>query len=208
MARHNRLCVIAALLSVLTACGARHGAASQITPPDDYTTTTDPTTTSRTSPSSPPPPSPPNVSESSSPNQDNRCTSAALAGSVESMDAAAGTRYVTLIVRNKSNQTCTLWGFGGLTLLDIKKQPLPTTANRDLDPQPALVTLGPGKEAGKLLHWAVNAAGDEPADGPCETAAASINVLPPDETTPLRVDYQFGPVCDHGKLSTSAYFPR
>lgn len=205
MARHNRLCVIAALiLMALTACGARQGAGSQPTPPIPLTTTTD---TTAASPSSPPPSSP-TAGESSPPNQDNRCTSSALAGSVESMDAAAGTRYVTLVVRNISKQKCTLWGFGGLVLLNLKKQPMPTNTARDLDPQPSLVTLDPGKEAGKLLHWTVTAAGDEPPKGPCQPAATSINVQPPDEDAPFRVDYEFGAVCDHGKLSTSAYFAR
>jgi len=195
--------VIAALTSlVLCACGDRQGAGSQPSPFDPSTTTTD-TPSSRTAP-----PSSPTGGESSPPNQDNRCTSPSLAGSVESMDAAAGTRYVTLVVRNTGKQTCTLWGFGGLELLDTKRQPIPTNAERSLDPPPSLVTLAPGKEAGKLVHWTVTASGDEPASGPCQPQATSINVLPPDETTPFTVNYEFGSVCDHGKLSTSAYFAR
>lgn len=205
MARHNRLSVTAALsLLVLSACGARQGAASQptpTTPTERLTTTSDATT-----PSSPP--ASPTGGESSPPNQDNPCLSDALSGTVESMDAAAGTRYVTLVVRNKSKVACTLWGYGGLELVNITKEGIPTNVVRTLDPAPTLVTLAPGKEAGKILHWTVVATGDEPAEGPCQPAAAGIDVTPPDATTPFLVEYQFGAVCDHGKLETSAYFAR
>lgn len=201
MARHNRLCVIVALILLGTsACGARQNAASEPTP-----TTRSTTSTTQTSSSAAPPPA---TGEASPPNQDNRCTAELLSGSVESMDAAAGNRSAILVVKNKSQQTCTLWGFGGLELLDTTKQPIPTNPERTLDPVPTLVTLRPGSEAGKLMHWTVVATGDEPATGACQPSASALNVLPPDETAPLQVDYAFGPVCDHGKIETSAYYPR
>jgi Protein of unknown function (DUF4232) len=131
-----------------------------------------------------------------------------LTGNVEAMEAAAGNRYVTLVVRNKSKQTCSLYGFGGLELASDTKAPIPTNATRTLDPAPTLVTLEPGDEAGKILHWSVVATGDEPAGGPCQPLAAWINVMPPDKTVPFMIEYAFGAVCDHGKIDTSAYFPR
>lgn len=131
-----------------------------------------------------------------------------LTGTVEPQNAAAGNRYVTLVVRNKSQQTCTLWGYGSLDLLDASKNVLPTQAERTLGPVPTLVRLRPGAAAGKILHWGVVATGNEPADGPCQPPASSINVIPPDETIPFEVDFEFGPVCDSGRIETSAYFPR
>lgn len=132
-----------------------------------------------------------------------------LSGHVEAMDAAAGNRYVTLVVTNISKQTCTLWGYGGLELVNVaRSEPVPTDAQRSLDPAPSLVTLAPAAEAGKIVHWTVVATGDEPASGPCHPPATGVNVSPPDETAPFLVDYQFGSVCDHGKLDTSAYFAR
>jgi hypothetical protein len=207
VARHNRLCVTAALsLLVLSACGARTGAASQPTPTERLTTTSESTSTTPSTPSSSP--SSPAGGEVSPPNQDNPCLSDALAGSVETMDSAAGNRYVTLVVRNTSQETCTIWGYGSLQLVNVAEQDVPTTAERTLEPGPSLVTLGPGKEAGKIVHWTVLATGDEPAAGPCEPPATAVNVSPPDDTTPFLVEYQFGSVCDHGKLDTSAYFAR
>ncbi|MFL6123674.1 DUF4232 domain-containing protein [Actinophytocola sp.] len=178
-----------------TACGARQNAASEPPP------TTQPTSTSQTS-------SPAIGGESAPPSQDNPCTTDLLTGSVQSMGADAGNRSAILVVTNKSRQTCTLWGFGSLQLLTATKQPIPTNAERDLEPVPTLVRLKPGGEAGKLLHWTVVATGDEPTTGPCQPAAASVDVSPPDQTVPFRVDYTFGSVCDHGRLETSAYYPR
>lgn len=198
MARHSKLCVtVVLLLSMISACGARQNAGSQPTLTTRSTTTT-------TSSSTPPAPG----ANSATSNQDNRCTADLLAGFVEPMDAAAGQRSVVLVVKNTSQLTCTLSGFGGLEMLSATKQPIPTNAQRTLEPVPSLVTLNPGAEAGKLLQWTVVATGDEPTTGPCQPSAASINVLPPDETTPFVVDYELGSVCDKGKIDTSAYFAR
>jgi hypothetical protein len=124
------------------------------------------------------------------------------------MDAAAGKRSVVLVVKNTSQQPCTLSGFGGLELLTATKQPIPTNAERTLEPAPTLVTLSPGGEAGKILQWTVVATGDEPTTGPCQPLASSVNVLPPDQSAPFEVDYELGSVCNQGRIDTSAYFPR
>ncbi|HYQ63192.1 MAG TPA: DUF4232 domain-containing protein [Actinophytocola sp.] len=196
MARHDRLCVIAALvLTATSACGAGQNAASEPTPTLSPTTSTS---------SSPPPPTS-GVAAPSGPVTN--CTADLLTGSVETMGAAAGHRSVVLVVTNKSNRTCTIKGFGGLQLLTATREQIPTNAERNLDPVPTLIRLNPGGEAGKRLHWTVVATGDEPTTGPCQPVASAINVLPPDETAPFEVDYEFGSVCDHGKLETSAYYP-
>lgn len=198
MARRYRLSVTVALLSVLTACGARQEVASQ-PPPTSRPSTTTPTT------SLPPPPT---GGETSPPNQENRCTAAFLSGTVETTDSGAGSRSITLVVRNTSQQACTLWGFGGLEMLDATKQSIPTNAERNLGPGPTLVTLTPNATAGKLMRWSVVATGDEPTTGPCQQPATSINVTPPDETEAFEVNYELGPVCANGRIETSAYFAR
>jgi hypothetical protein len=197
VARHSRLSVLtAALLLVLTACGARQGAASQPLPITSPTSSTTTTTT----------PSAPAGSATSGAGQDIRCTAALLAGSVETNEADPGSRYVTLVVRNTSKETCTLKGFGGLEMLSDTKEPIPTNAERNLSPAPTVVTLAPGATAGKFLRWSVVATGDEPTTGPCQPQAASINVTPPDETEAFEVNYALGAVCANGRLETSAYF--
>lgn len=201
MARQDRLCAIAILAMVLVSgCGARTNAAGE-SPRLTGTTTQSPPSTSSSVP-------PPRLTGDSSaaPDQDNPCTAEMLTGSVEPKESEAGSRHVLLVVRNKSQQTCSLWGYGQLDLLDIDKNSLPTNAERNLKPESALVLLDPGASAAKTLRWSVVAAEDEPADGKCATAASSIRVIPPDENAPFEVAFEFGPVCDHGRLETSAYY--
>lgn len=206
MARQNRLCAVAVLAIVVSSgCGARPDAAGEPAGSARLTVTTTqspkPTTSSVTAPPGP-------DGESSPPGQENPCTAEMLSGTVEPQDAGAGARYATLVVRNKSQQLCTLWGYGGLDLFDAAREVLPTQAERTLSPVPTLVRLRPGAAAGKTLHWTVVATGDEPTDGLCQPSASGINVIPPDEEAPLAVIFEFGSVCDHGRIETSAYFPR
>jgi hypothetical protein len=45
-----------------------------------------------------------------------------------SEQAAAGTIYATIEIRNRSQHDCDLYGFAGLQLLDARGRPLPTRA--------------------------------------------------------------------------------
>jgi len=202
LARHSRLCAVAAVVLALGvalgACGTKQGNAG------DQPSSTPPPVTTTTS--SAPASTPSTGGETSPPNQDNRCTSDVLTGTIQPQDAGAGNRFAVLVVTNKSQKTCTLWGYGGVELFDAAKSPIPTVAERNLDPKPALVTLAPGFTAAKNLHWGVVATGDEPTDGPCEPPSTGLRVLPPDETTPFEVAFEFGSVCGDGRIETSAYF--
>jgi hypothetical protein len=140
-------------------------------------------------------------------NQPNACTAGSLSGTIQAMESAPGTRYARLVVQNTGKETCTLQGYGNIELLSETKQPLPTTVERNLDPVPTLIRLSPDGVASKILHWSVTATGDEPADGPCQPRASAINVKPPDQEEPFQVTYEFGMVCDHGRIETSAYYP-
>lgn len=203
MARQDRLCAIAILAMVLVSgCGARTTAAGE-SPRLTSTTTQSPPGTTSSEP-------PPRLTGGSSapPDQDNPCTAAMLTGSVEPKASDAGSRNVILVVRNKSQESCSLFGYGQLDLLDIDKNSLPTNAERNLKPESALVVLAPGASAAKTLRWSVVAAADEPADGKCAPSASSIRVIPPDENAPFEVVFEFGPVCDHGRLETSAYYAK
>jgi hypothetical protein len=130
-----------------------------------------------------------------------RCTAETLKGEIGPGNAAAGNRYAKLVVTNTGKATCTLYGYGGLALIGG-----PTKLTRKPDPGPALVTLQPGQKAFKNLHWGVVPAGDEPVDGPCEPPSTGATVIPPDETQPFTVKFDFGPVCQHGAIDGSAYY--
>ncbi|HEV8555876.1 MAG TPA: DUF4232 domain-containing protein [Actinophytocola sp.] len=180
---------LCALALLLTACGDKSAGtgAQPLTPTSE----------------SPPISSTTTVPPSTSPGVP-RCSAATLSGTIQPADAGAGNRYATLVVTAKSR--CTLYGYGGLQLVDTQGKPTPTNLVRTPNPGPALVTLQPGQTAHKTLHWTVVPTGDEPVTGPCEPSSAGATVIPPDETQPFTVIYEFGPVCDHGRIEGSAYF--
>ncbi|MCE7008969.1 DUF4232 domain-containing protein [Kibdelosporangium philippinense] len=135
-----------------------------------------------------------------------RCGPTALKGEIVSGDAAAGNRYAKLQVTNTSSKACTLYGYGGLQLTDANGHGQPTKLARKADPGPALVTLEPGQKAFKNLHWGAVPDGTESTTGACEPESKGATVIPPDETQPFTVKFDFGSVCQHGAIDGSAYY--
>ncbi|HEU5475416.1 MAG TPA: DUF4232 domain-containing protein [Actinophytocola sp.] len=135
-----------------------------------------------------------------------RCETGWLTGSVRPLEPAAGNRYAQLVLTNTGGPLCAMYGYGGLQLVDAQGTPNPTDLVRTPDPGPTLVSLKPGEAAVKKLHWTVVPSGDEPTTGPCQPPSAGAKVIPPDETTALSVNYDFGSVCAGGKIEGSAYF--
>jgi hypothetical protein len=68
-----------------------------------------------------------------------------------------------------------------------------------------VVTLRPGAKVTSQLHWgAVPGTGDS-STGDCQPTAATLQVIPPNETDPVGVRWQGGPVCEGGTIQQSAY---
>lgn len=135
-----------------------------------------------------------------------RCHTSMLAGSLQRGDVGAGQRYAELVLQNTSATSCTLYGYGGLQLIGENGQPLPTNLERVPNPGPQMLMLEPGDSAASTLHWRVVGDDSEPTNGPCQPTPASAQVIPPDETDPLTVDWTMaGPVCQHGRISGTAY---
>ena len=67
---------------------------------------------------------------------------------------AAGSRYATAALTNRTSSTCRVYGYGGVQLLDAARHPLPTHQIRDpgTPPHPVLL-LSPGGSASSQLHW-------------------------------------------------------
>lgn len=139
------------------------------------------------------------------PSKVERCHTSMLTGSLQNAEAGAGQRYAELVLRNTSNETCTLYGYGGMQLVDSSGQPLPTTMERTPNPGPKLITLAPGQTASATLHWTAVPHDGEPTDGPCQPTPVSAQVIPPDETDALAVAWNLGPVCGFGAINNSAY---
>ena len=129
-----------------------------------------------------------------------RCNVNTLGAKLANLDAGAGQRYAQFVVTNTSASTCTLYGHGGFALVGA-----PTNLTWTANPGPSLVTLAPGKQAAMTLHWTVVPADDETAQ-PCEPIATAAISIPPDETLPLHTNWSYGPACQHGQLSASAYY--
>jgi hypothetical protein len=198
-----RLTAAAALVLLLGACGTEQNAGSGNTEPP-----TTPPSTVETTPNLATPQTTAAQPETSAPAQERKCTASMLSGTIEPGDPGAGNRYATLIITNTAAEPCTLWGYGGLELVDATGKALPTNVTRQGDPAPALVDLGPGEMAAKDLHWTVVPTGNEPVDGPCQPEAAGARVIPPDGTEPFEVTYAFGSVCGGGQIDGSAYYKK
>ncbi|MGW1679842.1 DUF4232 domain-containing protein [Saccharopolyspora sp. NPDC002376] len=134
-----------------------------------------------------------------------RCHTSMLNGSLQNADAGAGQRYAELTLTNNSGETCTLYGYGGMQLVDSSGRALPTNAERTPNPGPSMISLAPGASASATLHWTVVPSEGEPTDGQCEPTPSRLQVIPPDETDPLPVAWNSGPVCGGGTINGSAY---
>jgi hypothetical protein len=109
-----------------------------------------------------------------------------------------------VVLRNTSDRTCTITGYGGVGLVDGSGAALPTHQNR-VAPAPRTVTLKPGGSATSLLHWgAIPGVGDA-SSGNCQPIPAALQVIPPDETTPLSIPWTQGPVCEAGTIDQQPY---
>jgi hypothetical protein len=205
MVRHRLMVAGAAALTAgaLVACGNTPTAA----PPAPQTVTaTQPTSTTPSTSSSSASSTTPERPASVQGDATNRCSASTLKGEIQSGDAAAGNRYAKLAVTNTSTGPCTLYGYGGLQLIDASGRAAPTNLVRKADPGPTLVTLQPGQQAFKNLHWGVVPDGSEPTTGPCEPESTGATVIPPDETQSTTVTFRFGSVCEKGKIEGSAYY--
>ncbi|MFB9428246.1 DUF4232 domain-containing protein [Streptoalloteichus tenebrarius] len=136
-----------------------------------------------------------------------RCDARTLSGVVEMQDSGAGNRYARLVVTNTGDRPCTLQGYAGMELRGKDRSPLATNVERADNPGPQFVRLAPGGRAAANLRWGVVPGAGEPEDRPCQPEPAEIAVIPPDETQPFTVTWSYGPVCQHGRISTSAFFP-
>jgi Domain of unknown function (DUF4232) len=203
MVRHRLLAagVAVVALGFTAACGNDSPASA---PPPTVTVTETPTSTPTAPPSSSSEPERPESIRNTT--QTVRCGPASLSGAIESGDAAAGNRYAKLAVTNTGSKACTLYGYGGLQLTSATGTSTPTKLTRKPDPGPSLVTLEPGQKAYKNLHWGAVPDGSETSEGACEPASAGAKVIPPDETEPFTVKFDFGSVCSRGAIDGSAYY--
>lgn len=201
MVRTSRL--LGQSLATVALLGALVGCGSQQPPQQNAAQTPVSTSTSASAPA--PATSTSQEGTQASGSGPGKCTAAMLSGTIQPTDAGAGQRYANLVVTNKATKVCSLYGYGGLQLVDGNGNPTPTNLTRVPNPGPTLVTLPPGAKAIKKLHWGVVPADGEPVEGPCQPPSAGATVIPPDDTQPFTVTFDFGSVCAKGTIEGSAY---
>ena len=128
-----------------------------------------------------------------------RCHTVDLALEVGQADSGMGHTGLNLALVNRSTHPCRVYGYGGVQLLDSAGAALHTLQDRGA-PGPELVTLRPGDRAYSALTWI-----SSPEAPPCSNAAF-LQVIPPDETEPIRGRFRYA-VCGNGVLSQHAYRP-
>jgi hypothetical protein len=128
-----------------------------------------------------------------------RCHTADLALEVGQDDSGTGHTGLNLALVNRSAHRCRIYGYGGVQLLDATGAAVHTLQERS-GPRPELVTLRPGDRAYSALTWIFS-----PEAPPC-SIAAFLQVIPPDETEPIRARFAYG-ICGNGVLSQRAYQP-
>lgn len=133
-----------------------------------------------------------------------RCHTADLTGHVEGHGEGAGQRYAMLGLTNKTAIPCTIYGYPGLQLVDADGRPRQTTAHWDRATEPTRLVVRHRQTVWALLHWTVITADDEVASE-CGPATAGLLVIPPDETTQLRMAFAPGQLCQHGQIIVSAF---
>jgi len=134
-----------------------------------------------------------------------RCHTSQLAASLSAGSPGAGQRYALLSLRNRSRQTCRVFGYAGLQLLDSKRRKLPTNVVRERAKAPRRIVLAPGRRTRALLHWAVVPGVGEPQAGACEPAPRWVEVTPPDEQAFLLIPWRFGAVCQRGRIDITPF---
>ncbi len=114
---------------------------------------------------------------------------------VDQGNGAAGTIYYPLEFTNLSGHACSLYGFPGVSAIDLNGHQLgsPADWNRAVRPHP--VILAPGATAHTILAYHDAVVTTEPGCDPVYSAV-QLRVYPPGEYTPTYAAFDFE-VCSH-----------
>jgi Protein of unknown function (DUF4232) len=108
---------------------------------------------------------------------------------VVNSQGAAGSLYQNIDFTNIGTATCTLYGYPGVALVaGTPSTQVGAAASRSTAAGPTLVTLSPGQTANALLR--VAQALNYPATTCSPTATTYLQIYPPNQTTPIYLDYK------------------
>jgi hypothetical protein len=122
-----------------------------------------------------------------------RCASAGLVVWLDTQHgAAAGSVYYKLELTNLSSHACTLFGYPGVSAVDLSGHRLGRAASRNHVRKPRVVTLVRGATATAILQ--IVDAGNFPRASCREVTAAGLRVYPPAQTAAKLIPFPF-PAC-------------
>jgi hypothetical protein len=111
-------------------------------------------------------------------------------------NGAAGSLFYNLELTNLSGHTCTLFGYPGVSAVNLEGQQLGSAAARDPAHKPGVVSLGRGGTASMVLR--IVEAGNFPSAACRPVTAAGLRVYPPGQTASKVVPFPFGACSKRG----------
>jgi hypothetical protein len=127
---------------------------------------------------------------------------------VRNFGVALGNRDGTLVVRNRSDSSCTVRGYPGLRLMDAHRKRQPTRVELgptyfQPDRGPKVVVLIPNARAVADVAWSIEPRPSEPQRKACEPISAWIDVSVSGQRNSWTLPFNES-ACDHGHLFTTA----
>jgi hypothetical protein len=116
-------------------------------------------------------------------------------------DGTAGSIYYKLEFTNQSGRACSLYGYPGVSAVNLSGHRLGSAGGRSATSRPRVITLANGATATTNLQ--VTEAGNYPSSACHMTNAAGVRVYPPNQTASKVVPFPFqacarsGPVILH-----------
>ncbi|WP_245687388.1 DUF4232 domain-containing protein [Streptacidiphilus griseoplanus] len=220
--RYPLLAATAVLIAVLSGCGTGGGTGGGggASPAHPQPATTDgsspsgpassgpstpeaaPTTDSSTTAAAPSPTtadSSPSVATAAG---SSRCHTADLRASIGRNDPGAGQENFPIVLTNRSNRTCTVYGFPGVAFVNSAGEQVTVDPERATGQQKQLVRLTPGQSA-----WSPMSFSNPAISGVTTVTPVAVLITPPDETSSLRVPWAGGEVSNTGKASVPQVGP-
>jgi hypothetical protein len=118
------------------------------------------------------------------------CTTDDFSLRLSKPQGAAGSIYYSLIFTNKSEYTCSMEGYPGVSLLKGDGTRIGSPATRMSDTAKR-ITLAPGQSANATLHTINQGMNDKP----CWASASIVKVYPPNNTAALTTSASDLTVC-------------
>jgi Protein of unknown function (DUF4232) len=104
-------------------------------------------------------------------------------------NGAAGSVYYTLELTNLSGHACTLFGYPGVSAVDLRGRQLGSAASRNRTRKPRLVRLADAASATVILQ--IVEVGNLPASACRPVTAAGLRVYPPNQNAATIVPFPF-----------------